>query len=407
MLNIESLILLLAFGIPAGHSCLCQNDMDLIYAEIILKNNKKYEGHLRWGKDKVMWNDLLYTSKSRNTLRYFLSGEEIDRLNMRPEKKYSWNFLDLWDPEFAANSGAHFKVNFGSIRQIEYNKDRGARMELKNGIWIEISDDLDMNDDIYMYDRQIGRVKLRLRDMKRISFYTSPAQLPYKHGDPIYGTVRTNQDTYTGFILWNNECCLTDFLRGRANNRIEKHLYGDIISVEKMEKGFLVTFRDGKEKKLWGTDDLNRSKLKIIVKNKEFGHMVIEMDDIESVSFEEAPDQGPDYSQFGPASRLAGRITTTEKDHLRGKIIYDLDEAFDCEVLDGEMGDCDYLIPFNLIKKIRPLNENMTEITLNIGTVVRLSGHGDVNDHNRGCLVETAKGENIYIPWKNILEINF
>jgi len=407
MLEKRFCIFLTIFVLTCWCTGMAQGDEGLIFGEVTLKNNDKYRGHIRWGKEKVMWNDILYSRKMQNTVHYFLTGEEVDRLELSPEKgRQSWNFLDLWDPALA-EEGSLFKMYFGSIRQIDLSSERGARGELKNGSWIRIAGEMDMDKDLHIYDGTLGEHRIRLKDVKHIGFVESPALLPLKHGDPIYGTVRTRDDTFTGFILWNNECCLTDIMYGKSNNRTEKHLYSSISAVRKLDKEFEVSFRDGSQKKLCCTDDLNRGKLSIIVKNQEYGHIEIKMNDIEMVTFRGASMRGQDYKQYGLVSRLMGRIVTTDNDVLRGRIIFDLDEAFSSEILDGEHGGYSYKIPFNLIRKIIPQGTESSDIILKKGAVIRLSRYIDVDEQNRGCLLETPKGEYIYVPWNNIREITF
>jgi hypothetical protein len=280
-------------------------------------------------------------------------------------------------------------------------------VELKDGNRIEISDDDDMPDDIIIYDRNRGTERIRLRDIKQIHFSPTPSRLPDKHGDPIYGTVYVEGDSFTGYLIWNDECCLTDYLSGESNNRTERFPYGDIRSVENLKKDFRVILKDGDEKNLCCTDDLNKGQLTVIIKTGETGHIEIPMRDIRRVTFEDPPVPGPVNGDFSEVYRISGRIVTNDNNSLRGRLIYDLDEAFTCELLDGESNDREYRIPFNLIREIRPVNRDITEVTLRNGSMLNLSGHRDVNSRNNGCLVENPRGDFIYIPWEEIQEIRF
>lgn len=385
----------------------CQSDEVLIYGEVTLKNNEHLQGHIRWGREKVMWNDILYSDKRENTVKYFLSGEEIDRLELNPDKgRYSWSFLDLWDPAFTEELSL-FKIYFGYIRQISFTDRDRIHVELKDGIRLEISDDDDMDDDIYIYDSNRRMERIRLKDIKQIRFLPTPSRLPDKHGDPIYGTVYAEGAAFTGYLIWNDECCLTDFMSGKSNSRTERHPYRDIRSVENLEKGFRVILKDGEEKTLCCTDDLNKGHLTVIIKTVDYGHIEIPMRDIRLVTFEDPPGQGPVNGDFKTVSRISGRIVTNDDNSLRGRLIYDLDEAFTCELLDGESGDREYRIPFQLVRDIRPVNRDITEVTLRNGSTINLSGHRDVNSRNNGCLVENPRGDFIYIPWEKIREISF
>jgi hypothetical protein len=97
---------------------------------------------------------------------------------------------------------------------------------------------------------------------------------------------------------------------------------------------------------------------------------------------------------------------TTEGTTHTGAIIFDLDESFDYEVLNGEIDDNEYIIPFRNISSITPKNYNYSEVILKNGEKLVLGDSQDVSDENEGLVVLTGD-DPIYIPWKKIAKINF
>ena len=398
------LILLSPFSCISG-----QDDEGLLYGEIRMKNGRSYTGHIRWGKDKVMWNDLLYAEKEMNPVRYFLSGEEVARLELVPERKrYNWSFVDLWDPEFTEDEHA-LKVAFGYISYLDYSEKDEISVGLKDGIRLVVTDDEDMDDDLIIYMQDGKQKELEARDLRSIRFIQTPSRLGNKHGAPIYGTVMTGNNEFSGYLIWDGECCLTDYLHGRENRnkRPERHAYSTIRSIEKLDRAFLVTFKNGKEKKLCCTGNLNTGSLDVIVKDPAFGQAEIPAREIDKVLFRDPQMKAPVYKSYQPVSRIQGRILTHDNRSVRGQIIYDLDEAFDCELLDGESNDIEYRIPFNIIKRIEPVDDEHSRVMLSGGRSLLLTDHMDVSRKNSGCLVETTRNQYIYIPWKEIREIRF
>ncbi|NNF21392.1 MAG: hypothetical protein HKN67_05590, partial [Saprospiraceae bacterium] len=91
----------------------------------------------------------------------------------------------------------------------------------------------------------------------------------------------------------------------------------------------------------------------------------------------------------------------------RGPICFDLDEKYQLEVLDGKHKEITYQIPFEMIKSIKPLNREESEIMLKNGKSIVLEDKVDVDENNDGVLVFTDIRNPQYIPWAEISMINF
>lgn len=394
------LIILASIGFAPGHA---QSDESLIYGEIITVNNEVFKGHIRWGKPYVMWNDILYAEKKLNPVKYFLSDEEIEKLKIKPNKRYSFSFIDLWDPSMAESESA-FKCYFGFIKSLQVIGEESARVELKNGIQMDIEDDM-IGDDILVYDEEKGRKKLDWEKIDRIEFLETPEKLKHKHGDPLYGKVISRYGTFEGYILWDNECCGTDILSGEWDDRDKDYPYRDIYRIKREDKHFIITLHNGKTQSLCCSDDLNINRSHITIKNKELGQLEIKMRDLKEVIFYTTYDDKTTYQSYNHPERIRAGISTVDNNTISGEMIYDLDEALTSDILDGEMENLNFRIPFYLISEIRPINYIYTEITLLNGNKYTLTGHSDVSDRNNGVIIQISRNRAMFMPWNKVKKV--
>ena len=136
--------------------------------------------------------------------------------------------------------------------------------------------------------------------------------------------------------------------------------------------------------------------------------MEIEWDEFDKVVFDNnAKYFGVAYDEFPEPLPLAGTVTTIDDESISGMIVFDLDEAFDYEILQGEYNDVEFSIPFRNIKKIIPKNYNYSKIELRNGQKLLLGDSHDVTDSNQGALIFIDNENQVYVPWENIEEINF
>lgn len=130
--------------------------------------------------------------------------------------------------------------------------------------------------------------------------------------------------------------------------------------------------------------------------------------DFRSVRFSENPpvDEMKRYRDFGTPKSLYGRLRTNDGQTLRGKLIYDLDEQQDTEILEGWQDGLHYYIPLRHIRQLERRNHLYTAITLTGGKKLLLTGHNDVTDKNWGVLIWDGKEKPSYVRWSKITEIS-
>jgi hypothetical protein len=112
------------------------------------------------------------------------------------------------------------------------------------------------------------------------------------------------------------------------------------------------------------------------------------------------------YKQFVEPRALQGKVETKDGDTFEGRIFYDMDETWDMEILDGNDGDIEYLIPFRSIKSIVPDGRWGAEVTLTDGRKLVLEESRDINDDNAGLIIQSDKKLR-YIEWRDIKGIHF
>ena len=260
-----------------------------------------------------------------------------------------------------------------------------------------------------VYDNEVGVVKIKWDRIEYVEFMDTPKQLEYKFGKPLFGTVETDNGEFTGFIQWDHDERLsTDKLDGDNSDGDMTIQFGKIESIERDGRGSKVTLRSGREFYLTGSNDVNNENRGIIVNMPGQGRVDIEWRDFRKVTFrKESRDSGPSYASYKTPKYISGTVKTKDGSSLTGRIIYDLDEKYDMEILQGMDEGIEYLVPFREIKSISPKNYSYTRIEFNNGKKVLLSDSQDVTEENDGVLVFNGKGDPTYVRWDNIDEIIF
>ena len=169
----------------------------------------------------------------------------------------------------------------------------------------------------------------------------------------------------------------------------------------------MVVLKSGRELELRGSNDVDEDNRGIIVTIEGMGRIDVPWRDFESVTFDDnAPDAGPAYSSFSKNKKLSGSVQTSSGT-LKGDIIFDLDESWDYEVLDGRDDDMEYVIPFENISSITPKSYRSSEVTLIDGSALRLERSQDVSERNTGLLVFEGGKDPVYVPWREVEAVQF
>lgn len=401
------------------------NDSGFIYGKITTKDGESFTGQIRWGKEEAYWTDMFNASKSENEFVKMLSQEDKQKLM---ESKhggksgatiYRWNEEGntfhikskggTWNYSYSGSFKHRFTCQFGNIKTLTPKADKDVELEFRNGEKMIVggSGYNDIGTKIKMLDQEIGELELSWSNVRMVEFMNTP-NLKSRMGKPIYGTVETRNGNYTGLIQWDHdERISNDRLDGDYEDGTMKIEFGNIKSIERRGNGCDVELKSSRKFFLDGSNDVNRGNRGIIVTSAEFGRVDIEWEDFFKVTFSEVNNKDlQSFNSFASIKKISGTVTTADGKSYSGTFVYDLDEAYGFEVLEGEDNDIEYIIPFALIKNIMPKNDEYAAIELKSGRKMILGKGQDVCRKNEGIIMFDKGPDNpIYISWAEIKEI--
>lgn len=401
-------------GIPASDAGTHEG---LLYARVTIDDGSVYEGRLRWGGDEeALWGNYFNGYKDENPWASYVPSEQL-----RGERP----FIDIFGFRISGwggktDLGRPFMARMGDIARIEPT-GREIRVVLKSGseyVLDRFSAD-DLADGVRIWDRKHGVVDIGEWQIRSVELL-EPAQSgtgPAASGSaplPLYGTVRTRQGEFTGFVQWDREECLdTDQLDGRTADGDVSLPFNMIGSIARQsQNSALVTLVDGGEIVLSGTRNVGEGNRGLYVDDPRYGRVLISWDAFEQVDFSPGG-TGPAYGDFQPGRPLTGTVFTRSGRRLAGRLVYDLDESETTETLDAPSQGVDYTIPFGLIASIvLPVDEERgaqhARVILNSGEELQLELGGDLAGRNAGMLVFLDSGERPeFVPWSDLEQVDF
>jgi hypothetical protein len=398
---------ILTIALMSSSSLLAKGDEGFIYGRITTTNNNVYQGAIRWGKEETFWTDMFNASKVHNSIDQYLSHDEMESLrdylgSGRKTRRRSRNWPGV---------DAHqFKCRFGDIQRMDLAKGKKVLLTFKDGEEIEVSGGSnDVGATIKIMDEELGKVDLKWRRIESIEFLPTPRNLDQKFGNPLHGEVTTRQGRFEGFIQWDHEECVSrDVLDGTHEDGKMSVEFGKIKSIQKQRRGSLVTLKSGREFYLKGSNDVNSENRGIVIRDPRIGKVLVGWRDFEEVVFDnDVRDSGPSYKDFDEARDLAGEVLTQEGESISGRIIYDIDEARDYEILDGQNGHTKFRIAFRDIESILPRGRHHSIVRLKSGEELDLGESRDVNRDNDGVIVLGGGNRVTLVRWEEIEEIRF
>lgn len=399
---------LLAFNLFA------QINQSFIYGTITTYDDRTYTGQIRWGEEEAFWTDHFNALKLYNDPINMLSEAEIEKIAEKKVKSWGGDWGDNEKAKESAKRNVSFihelSCQFGEIQSLDIKRVDRVEVTFRDGNRYRVSGEgyNDIGTEVIIHDPEKGEIELDWLEIINIQFIASPANFVSAIGDPIHGTVKTNQGEYSGFIQWDKDERLSkDHLDGNDSKGRHKIEFGDIAHISKVQGGSKVKLIDGTEYTLKGTNDVNSENRGIIISNPNMGRVTIDWDEFEEVRFtQNTPIKGATFADFKQPKRIEGEVKTKNGKIMTGKIVFDLDEQFDFEILNGDLGEEEFSIPFKNIKKIEPQGKRESLITLQSNETLRLTASQDVNAKNDGLLVFENEDQPTYIPWEELEYIN-
>lgn len=383
----------------------------LIYGKVTTVGDKEYVGQIRWGKEEAFWFDFFNSQKPENDNLKYLSKKQVKELDEKDHhndnsKWWGWSNNNNW-----SNDHEHvFACQFGDIKSIDIRSKERVVLELKNGEEIRLQGGSnDIGAKIHVNDPELGHVKLDWKRVAHVEFMQAPKGLKSYYGDPLYGTVETRDGDFKGFVQWDHDERLGhDELNGDNRDGDIDIQFKNIASIEKDYGGSLVTLFSGREFELRGSNDVDDDNRGIIVNNPDYGRVDIEWDEFKKVDFvAEAPVWDRSYGDYKGEEKLSGTVVTKGGDSYRGTIVFDLDEAYKLEILNGMDGEIEYFIPFSHVRTIAPLNRSESKVKLASGKEYVFDDKVDVDENNDGVLIFKSESDYEYVSWEDVEQIRF
>lgn len=420
-------------------------EVDRIWGRITTVSGQEYEGFIRWDRNEGSWVDLLDGSKDlpeehRDLWATLSKGDEgRERIVEVGGVRIAWDDYED-DYPLSAESG----IRFGHLEQLRVLDTERVELVLRSGDLLELeggATDLGPGMREFIVDVP-GRdpVELVWDDLEQIEFGDAP-QGARPRGERLYGTVE-DQDggRHSGYISWDlDEIFATDTLNGEQDGSEREIVFSDISRIERTDDGTLVELRDGRRLTLTGSNDVDRRNRGIQISDPGLGMLEVEWRNMASVRFH-SPDVPVGRDTFDGGHRLRGTVVDSEGEEYSGWIRWDADEDFSWEVLNGEWGEHPVDIEFGNIASIERTGEMavgvtlgrgatvevdhalLTRVTLLDGRVLDLTGSNDVDEDNKGILIQLEADEEpsresvrvpgspgrwVRVPWSEFRSLRF
>ena len=371
-----------------------------------------YIGQIQWGgeDDEIFWNEFFNAAKVADKYYQKILEENNPEKEVEFWNELDWNISSIWEDK--GNLTHEFSTQFGNIASIINISKSRAALRLKNGIELELSGHgySDIGTKIVVYDDEVGKIEIPWHRMREVHFTQMPKGVSTHGGDRIFGTVETYRGgTFTGYVQWDHDERLGEHkLDGDTRDGDLSIPFKQIKSIEKGENGSYVVLNSGRDFFLKGSNDVNSQNRGIIVTVQNLGNVDIPWKVFRSATFEPAETSGPSYKSYKVPKGLSGAIYTFDGDKIEGRIIYDIDEAWEVETLEAKDYRIDYVIPFSNVKRVIPKNNDFSTVEFRNGESLLLGEVRDVSASNDGALIFKANRKDpIYVPWADIAEIVF
>lgn len=370
-----------------------------IYGELHTIDGETFEGWIRWDKNEAYWDDILDATKER---------EGKYRHYSRNKRRNAGFFEFNW-----GGSSRQSELKFGHISSIVPMSSSEAVVTLKTGKRYEMSgSDLGSSmRELVINDLDEGEIYIDWDDVDEIIFKEESSE-PSRAGERLYGKVTTRRgDEFVGWVEWDvDEVMTTDILDGdQGSRRNRKIRFEKIKSIERRSSSSaIVVLKTGNEIRLSGTNDVNSGNRGIRVKDPALGRISIDWNDFEMVEFMPPPrDRLPKYSDFDGGHEIEGVVFTEDGERFEGKIIWDADETYTWEHINGDYHDMDVVVEFADIASIEKHSRRGAIVTTKSGRNMLLKGSNDINYENSGIIVELSDGDEIEIDWYDFEKAEF
>lgn len=341
-----------------------------LFGTVTARDGSAHRGYIRWDRNEGSWDDLLDATKLDGRRRsQTLSG-----------------------------------IRFGHVDRIRITGPDHAMVTLRSGQTVPFgsrASDIGTGLRSLVVDNLNGtRSEFEWTDLSAVDFEDAPTDRRPENGR-LYGTLSTSDGgQFTGYIAWDiDEIYSTDILDGDYRGVREKIPFGAIETIERVNSGAArVNLHNGESMVLRGTNDVNRRNSGITVSDPDLGQVEVGWEAFHSVRFHGATRESQ-RSDFRSAP-ITGTVTTESGNRFSGPIRWDRDEAYAWELLDGKQRGVEFKIEFAKIARIDRMAHG-AEVTLRDGRTFQLHGSNDVDNDNRGIVIEDGH----FVRWDDFVSL--
>lgn len=408
-----SMLLITAFGIHTNaQTVYTGNHSMFIYGTVTTEDGTEYTGQIRWDDEEAYWFDMFNGDKPENPNIDYLSKEEKANLNKNEWGNNGFLVMNNGSCDIWGSTHTHsYEIQFGNIKELKVNGRNDVILTMQNGERIDVEDgsnDFDAN--IFVYNDDFGSIEIDSDELDKVQFMAAPNGFKSAIGTPVYGTVKTNEGDYTGFIQWDkDERVGEDKIDGDTEDGELSIAFEKIRKIEKAGGGSRVELHSGRKFFLDGTNDVDSRNNGIIVNIPDMGRVLVDWGDFIELNLTEVPNSvNEQYENYAQQEKLNGTVTTNNGQSHSGRIVFDLDEEWNYEMLDGDKDDFEYTILMGSVQSISPKNKNYSTVILKNGQEYLLEDSVDVDEKNDGVLVFSDKqSQPTYIAWKDLKTVVF
>jgi len=392
------LLVLPAFAAPAAS--------ELIHGEFTLADGDVVTGWFREESEDACGHHLFEANRADNPWSAWIDEDAL-AAKRRAEYFASHGLIDriayVLDGGDRKQRRLAFICPYDALAGIERDGD-GFTARLRDGTEHRLrGHGRDLSSDIVIHTDEI--LELDWDDVQAAVFTPAPAADDPQLA-PLWGTVTGSEGAHTGWIQWDrSECLAGDVLDGDEDGRDHEVPMGDIASITRVDsRSCRVVLRDGDELLLSGSNDVNEDNRGIVVEVADLGRVVTPWHRFDRLELTSPPETPPStVLDFG---ELQGTVTTTAGDRHTGRLVFDLDEGWNWEILDGERRDVEYEIPFGNLERLERDDDGLCAVTLRDGRRLELDSGPDTGPENHGLLVVSG-GQAVTLAWSEVRTVDF
>ncbi len=348
--------------------------IDRLYGTVTTVHGVTATGYLRWDKNEGSWSDLLDATKPRARGGSTISG-----------------------------------IRFGHIDRLDVQGRNAALLTLRSGEQVELlGNATDLGSGLRALlietpDR--GVAQLQWEDLASVDFEAAPEAPPSQRR--MHGTLTTRSGhQFTGYITWDvDEIYSSDILDGDSDGTSLEIPFGQISSIERYASwGARVSLIDGTSHVLEGSNDVDASIRGIEISDPTLGSVKLDWEDFDNVRFHDPADDVA-AANFDGGARLRGTVVTEDGASYSGEIVWDADEEYTWEMIQGDFDGLEFFVEFGQVDRIDKYDDGAL-VTLRDGRVFELYDSNDVDHGNRGITIRTD-GREYEVQWRDFAGASF